>query len=136
MTEAPKELLEVIWLRPGNSPNWRSRGAVIEEAVTSGLAPGIKRDNLDGRVVDLRQGGNRQLLVGDNAYQQQPRHQQRSRDRPKNKWPGNTHDCESDVAGNLCVPRLSALLLRRLRSDLAAGLQLLLSVGDDAFAGL
>ncbi len=40
MTEAPKALLEVIWLKPGNCPHCRSKGAVIEEAVTSGLAPG------------------------------------------------------------------------------------------------
>jgi hypothetical protein len=40
ITELPPELLEVIWVRPGICPNWRSRGAVTEEAMTSGLAPG------------------------------------------------------------------------------------------------
>ena len=40
MMELPSELMEVIWLRPGISPNCRSSGAVMAEAVTSGLAPG------------------------------------------------------------------------------------------------
>ena len=40
MTEPPPELVEVIWFRPGICPNWRSSGAVTEEAITSGLAPG------------------------------------------------------------------------------------------------
>ena len=40
MTELPWELAEVIWVSPGIWPNCRSRGAVIEEATTSELAPG------------------------------------------------------------------------------------------------
>jgi len=40
MMELPKELVEVIWFRPGIWPNWRSSGAVTEEDITSGLAPG------------------------------------------------------------------------------------------------
>jgi hypothetical protein len=40
ITELPSELVEVIWLSPGSCPNWRSRGAVTAEAITSGLAPG------------------------------------------------------------------------------------------------
>ncbi len=40
MTEAPAELAEDIWLRLGISPNCRSSGAVTEEVITSGLAPG------------------------------------------------------------------------------------------------
>ena len=39
-TDAPAELVDVIWFRPGISPNCRSRGAVIEDVITSGLAPG------------------------------------------------------------------------------------------------
>ena len=39
-TEAPSELVETMDLRPGISPNWRSSGAVIDELITSGLAPG------------------------------------------------------------------------------------------------
>jgi len=40
MTELPPELVEVIWLSPGICPNWRSSGAVTDDAMTSGLAPG------------------------------------------------------------------------------------------------
>jgi hypothetical protein len=40
ITEAPPELVEDIWFSPGICPNWRSSGAVIEEVITSGLAPG------------------------------------------------------------------------------------------------
>ncbi len=61
ITELPPELVEVIWLRPGICPNWRSSGAVTDEAMTSGLAPGIERDDLDRRVVDLGQRRDRQL---------------------------------------------------------------------------
>ena len=39
-TEAPPELVDSICFRPGVWPNWRSSGAVTEEAITSGLAPG------------------------------------------------------------------------------------------------
>ena len=37
---APPELTEVICVRPGIWPNWRSSGAVTAEVITSGLAPG------------------------------------------------------------------------------------------------
>ena len=40
MTEEPSEEVDVIWFKPGTWPNWRSRGAVTAEAMTSGLAPG------------------------------------------------------------------------------------------------
>ena len=40
MTELPSELVEVICCNPGTWPNCRSSGAVTEEAITSGLAPG------------------------------------------------------------------------------------------------
>ena len=40
ITEQPSELVEVICVRPGTWPNCRSSGAVTEEAITSGLAPG------------------------------------------------------------------------------------------------
>ena len=39
-TEVPPDELEVIWLRPGIWPNWRSSGAVTVVDTTSGLAPG------------------------------------------------------------------------------------------------
>ena len=40
ITDAPPELVEDIWFRPGIWPNCRSSGAVIDEVITSGLAPG------------------------------------------------------------------------------------------------
>ena len=40
ITELPKELIEVICFSPGTWPNWRSSGAVTDEAITSGPAPG------------------------------------------------------------------------------------------------
>ena len=40
MTELPSELVEVICCSPGTWPNWRSSGAVTDDAITSGLAPG------------------------------------------------------------------------------------------------
>jgi hypothetical protein len=40
ITDAPAELVDAIWLRPGIWPNWRSSGAVIDDVITSGLAPG------------------------------------------------------------------------------------------------
>jgi hypothetical protein len=36
----PNELVEVIEDSDGICPSWRSSGAVISEAITSGLAPG------------------------------------------------------------------------------------------------
>ena len=40
MMELPSELVEVICWSPGTWPNWRSSGAVTDDAITSGLAPG------------------------------------------------------------------------------------------------
>ena len=36
----PNELVDVIEASPLICPNWRSRGVVTDEAITSGLAPG------------------------------------------------------------------------------------------------
>ena len=36
----PMSCVEVIWFSPGTCPNWRSSGAVTDDAITSGLAPG------------------------------------------------------------------------------------------------
>ena len=38
--DAPCELADVIWFNPGTCPNCRSRGAVTDDDITSGLAPG------------------------------------------------------------------------------------------------
>src|SRR6516165_9999395 len=40
MTEAPAELVDDIWFSPGIWPNCTSSGAVTDEVITSGLAPG------------------------------------------------------------------------------------------------
>jgi hypothetical protein len=40
ITEAPPELVDDICFKPGICPNWRSSGAVTDEVITSGLAPG------------------------------------------------------------------------------------------------
>ena len=40
ITEAPPELDDVICFRPGICPNCRSSGAVMDDVITSGLAPG------------------------------------------------------------------------------------------------
>ncbi len=37
---SPSELVESIEVRPGISPNWRSSGAVMSEAIVSAEAPG------------------------------------------------------------------------------------------------
>ena len=102
MTEQPKELVEVIWLSPGICPNCRSSGAVIDDAITSGAAAGIEGHHLNRRIVNLRQRGDRQLLVGHDAHEQQ-RHQQRGGDRPHNERPGHTHDCDP-MASDPCAP--------------------------------
>ena len=40
MIEMPAALVDVICCRPGIWPNWRSSGAVTDEAMTSAFAPG------------------------------------------------------------------------------------------------
>src|SRR6516162_4574647 len=40
MEVVPRELEEVISVRPAMWPNWRSRGAATEDAMISALAPG------------------------------------------------------------------------------------------------
>src|ERR1017187_8834647 len=40
MTDAPSELVEIMWFRPGPWPRCRSSGALTAEATTSGLPPG------------------------------------------------------------------------------------------------
>jgi hypothetical protein len=40
ITDDPAELTEDIWLSPGICPSCTSSGAVTDEVITSGLAPG------------------------------------------------------------------------------------------------
>ena len=54
-------------------------------------ATGIKRLYLNRGVVNLRQGGNRQLAIGHPADQYNAHHEQRSGNRPQNKRPRRTH---------------------------------------------
>ena len=42
ITDAPPELTEVIWSKPGIWPSCRSKGAVTVAVITSGLAPGYR----------------------------------------------------------------------------------------------
>ena len=51
----------------------------------------IERLYLDGRIIDLRQGRERQEGVGDDAGQQDRRHEQRRGDRTQNKELGDVH---------------------------------------------
>ena len=56
-----------------------------------GACTRIKGDNLDGRVIHLRQGRNRQLPVGDQPGEQDRHHQQRCRHRAQNEWARRAH---------------------------------------------
>ena len=51
----------------------------------------IERQHLNGRVIHLRQRGNRQLGVGDHAHQQNRGHQQRRGNRPQDEWARRAH---------------------------------------------
>ena len=53
----------------GICPSGRSSGAVTRLAVVSGLAPGKLRGDLDGRKIDLRQGGYRQPPIAERPCQ-------------------------------------------------------------------
>jgi hypothetical protein len=56
-----------------------------------GAGAGVVGLDLDDRVVDLRQRGDRKLQPGDGARKQNGHHQQRGGHRPENEWPGRTH---------------------------------------------
>ena len=111
MTELPPELLEVICFSPGICPNWRSSGAVTEEAMTSGLAPGKEGEHLDGGIIHLGQGRDRQLVVGHGAGQGYGHHQQRGGHGPQDEEAGRIH--------YLPLPRAAGIALG-LHFDLAA----------------
>ncbi len=51
----------------------------------------VKAHDLDRRVIDLRQRGNRQDAVGEDAREQDRDHQQRGRHRPQDERAGRTH---------------------------------------------
>src|SRR5207302_5071101 len=52
---------------------------------------GVKSQHLDRRIVDLRQGGNGKLAIGDDAREQNRNHQQRGGDRPQDEEAGGVH---------------------------------------------
>jgi len=56
-----------------------------------GAGAGVERDHLDRRVVDLGQRRQRQEAEGDDADQQDRRHQQRGRHRPLDEGLGRAH---------------------------------------------
>ena len=56
-----------------------------------GAGAGVEGDHLDGGVIDLRQGGDRQLLIGHAAGQEDANHEKRGSNRPEDKRPGGTH---------------------------------------------
>ena len=73
MIELPPELVEVICFKPGNLAElpFQRRRDGRSHHIRAGA--GIERDDLDGRIIDLRQRRNRQLLIGDDADQQNRR---------------------------------------------------------------
>ena len=56
-----------------------------------GTRAGIKRDDLNRRIVDFGQRRHRQLLIGHKSGEQNPDHQQRCRDRPPDEGLGDIH---------------------------------------------
>src|SRR5262249_40399035 len=46
---------------------------------------------LQRRIIDVRQGSDRQQRIGDEAADQKADHEQRGRDRPLNEWRGDVH---------------------------------------------
>ncbi len=67
ITELPSELTEVICCNPGTWPNWRSSGAVTEDAGDVRTGAGIKRHDLDNRIVDFGQRRDGQPQVSDES---------------------------------------------------------------------
>ena len=82
MSVPPCVLVELMLVRPAIVANCFSSGSATDEAIVSGLAPGRPRLHADGREVDARQVGDRQLPVGQAAEHEDAQHQQRRRDRP------------------------------------------------------
>ena len=76
MTELPPELVEVIWLSPGTCAELALQRSGDGRGHDLGTGSRIKSHHLDGGIVHFGQRGNRQFDVGDNAHQQNGRHQQ------------------------------------------------------------
>ena len=77
-----------------------------------GACTGIEGADLDGRVIDLRQRGDRQLLVRHGSGKENSDHQERGCDRPLDEDAGDVH--------LLCLGGVGAPLFLSLHLDLAA----------------
>ena len=66
---------------------------------------GIKRLHLDGRIIHLGQSRQRQESVGDEARQQDRRHQERRTDRPQNEGFRDVHRTASPPRRFFCLTR-------------------------------
>ena len=114
----PSELAEVIVVRPGIWPNWRSSEAVIRVATVSGLAPGswvVTR--MVGKSTS-RQRRDRQRAVAEHAGQQDGERQQPGGDRPGDERGGDVHAAAGQAAVCAAAARVSG---RGARPALAAG---------------
>ena len=128
----PSALAEVIWVMPGNLPELLLERRCHRRG--HGLRIGARqlRRDLNGRVVDVRQRGDRQQRIGGQAAQQQANHQQRGRDRPLDERRGDVHGIAA------CCGALRRGFLRRLAMqdvDMAARLQPVLSIDHDLLVG-
>ena len=74
---------------------------------------GIEGLHLDGRVIDLGQGGDRQEAVGDDADQQDRGHQQRGRHGPQDEQGGGAHAVRSVRAIAPWLARVASAAERR-----------------------
>ena len=77
--------------RPAMWPNCRSSGAATEVAIVSGLAPGRRGRDRDGREVDLRQRRHREQIEGQRPAQRQRQGEQRRRDRSPDERLSDAH---------------------------------------------
>jgi len=66
----PRALADVIWVRPGISPNCSSSGDATVEAMVCGSAPGSCGRDRPRRIVDVRQRRHRQQRIGDQTADQ------------------------------------------------------------------
>src|SRR5439155_15648615 len=69
--------------------------------------PRIERENLDGRVVHLGQGRDREQAIGEAAREQDRRHEQRRRHGPQNEQPREIHDATRAACGSTRTPSRS-----------------------------
>ena len=69
---------------------------------------GVERGDLDGRVVDLRQRGQRHQPVGQQPGQQDRQHQQRRGDRALDEEAGRVHGATGQFGGATALPAVPA----------------------------